>query len=76
MKANRPNARLLLILVHASAGDAKRAIAVAEQTPTQPFLVADCYRDPDLGHLLRGDGMQAFRARFPEPKNTGMEFRR
>jgi hypothetical protein len=75
-KTNRPSARLLLILAHASAGDAKRAIAVAEQTPPQPFLVADCYSDLELGPLLRGEPMQAFRDRFPKPKTVGERFPR
>jgi hypothetical protein len=30
--------------------------------------VEDCYRDPDLGPILRSEPFRRFRERFPEPK--------
>ncbi len=46
--------RLLLILAHAAHGDAKKVAAVLEGERNRRYLVEDCYRDPDLGPLLRG----------------------
>lgn len=73
LKANRMYGRMLLILAHASAGDAQRAIAAAEQKPAQQFLLEDCYRDPDLGPILRSNALRTFRERFPEPKTPEID---
>jgi predicted Zn-dependent protease len=67
VERRRFRARILLILAHASAGQVKEAIGVADQRPRDRYLVSDCYRDPDVGPLLRAEPMRAFRDRFPEP---------
>lgn len=59
---------LTLILAHAAQGDVKQTIAAMEAHRVQPYFIAECYRDADLGPLLRGAGFAAFRERFPEPK--------
>ncbi len=68
----RQGNRLLLVLAQASAGDVNRTIAVMDKHRSQ-YLVEDCYRDPDLGPLLRGEPFREFRLRFPEPKKEGPE---
>jgi tetratricopeptide (TPR) repeat protein len=61
---------LLLVLAHAAAGDAKQAAAVVEKNRPNAYLVAMCYRDPDLGPLLRSEAFREFRAKYPEPKDV------
>jgi len=58
--------RLLLVLAHAASGDVKKTIAAVDRFATDTYLPQDCYRDPDLGPILRSPGFQAFRKRFPE----------
>jgi hypothetical protein len=65
--ANRPNRRLLQLLAYAAAGNVERALAVVDPQAT-PFLLRSYYADPDLGPLLRGEPLRAFRERYPEPK--------
>jgi hypothetical protein len=65
---NKRGSTLLLVLAQASAGDAKKTMEVIDRFPSNRFLVEDCYRDEDLGPILRGESFQAFRTRFPEPK--------
>jgi len=48
----------------------KKAIAVLAEQRHRNALVGRCYRDEDLGPLLRGEGFEAFRERFPEPKQN------
>jgi hypothetical protein len=67
IKQNRLHGRLLLILTYASAGQVKEAMRVAAEPPLDRYLLSDCYHDVDLGPLLRGDALRAFRERFPEP---------
>ncbi|MCI0682397.1 MAG: hypothetical protein L0Y71_09850 [Gemmataceae bacterium] len=57
-----------LILAHAAQGDVKQTLAVMESHRVWDFFLGDCYRDPDLGPILRGDRFAAFRERYPEPK--------
>jgi hypothetical protein len=66
--------RVLLVLAHASAGDAQQTISVFSKYGTQRFLLEDCYRDEDLGPILRSDAFRAFRERFPEPKESNAFF--
>jgi tetratricopeptide (TPR) repeat protein len=70
-KTNR-GSRTLVLLAYAAAGDVKSALAVMERLPPQPYLVHDGYADPDLGPLVRGDAMRAFRERYPEPPQSGV----
>jgi tetratricopeptide (TPR) repeat protein len=64
--------RVLLVYAHASRGDVKQAIAaMGDLLPRQQFLLEECYRDADLGPILRGEPFRAFRERFPEPKEKG-----
>ena len=65
-KRNRGD-RMLLLVAYAAAGDAQGAMAVMERMPPEPYLVHSCYADADLGPLLRGEPMRAFRERYPEP---------
>jgi hypothetical protein len=66
--AGRGNNALLVILAHAAAGDAPRAIAALEKAKRSPWLVRSCYQDNDLGPILKGDAFKEFRAQFPEPE--------
>jgi hypothetical protein len=69
VKQNRPNGALLLVLAHAAAGDVQQAIAAVEHQPSpERFLLSSCYKDADLGPLLRSEPMRPFRERYPEPK--------
>jgi predicted Zn-dependent protease len=61
---------MLVVLAHASTGNVQRLIAEMEQLTRDRFLIEDCYRDPDLGPLLRSPAFADFRARFPEPKGA------
>ena len=56
------------MLAHAAAGDVKAAIDLGSQSGANRFTLEVWYADPDLGPLLRGDAMKAFRQRFPDPK--------
>jgi hypothetical protein len=59
--------RVLVVLAHASLGDAKKLLAAVAQLGHSRYLLEDCYRDDDLGPLLRSEAFREFRARFPEP---------
>ncbi|MBI1918539.1 MAG: tetratricopeptide repeat protein [Planctomycetes bacterium] len=61
---------VLLVLAYAAQGDVKRATATAEQYRLDVFRLAECYRDVDLGPLLRRTSFREFRKKFPEPKET------
>lgn len=59
-----------LILAYASAGDVSRTLATVEKTMySRTYLLQRCYGDTDLGPILRSEAFQAFREKFPEPKN-------
>jgi predicted Zn-dependent protease len=60
--------QVLVLLGHAAAGDVKQVIAAVEKARPGRINLAACYRDPDLGPLLRSEAFKAFRDRFPEPK--------
>ena len=65
--------RLLPVLAHAASGDVPATIAAMEKARGRDrYLVEDCYRDPDLGPILRSEPFAAFRERFPEPKTSGV----
>lgn len=57
---------VLLALAHAVRGDARNAAAALGDAPPV-WLVRRAYADPDLGPLLKGDRLAAFRQRLPEP---------
>jgi hypothetical protein len=59
---------ITLVLAHTAQGDVKQALAVMDRVRPDRFLVANCYRDADLGPLLRGEGFAAFREKYPPPK--------
>ena len=67
-KAQRFRGGLFQVLAHAAAGDVKAAIDLGSQSGANRFTLEVWYADPDLGPLLRGDAMKAFRQRFPDPK--------
>jgi hypothetical protein len=58
----------LTMLVHAAKGDVERVMEIARARIANDFDVADCYRNEDLGPLLRDARFAPFRERFPEPK--------
>jgi len=60
-------APVLLALALASTGDVPRLLEFMESTKNQRFLVEDCYRDEDLGPLLRSDAFRAVQQRYPPP---------
>ena len=60
-----------LVLAHAATQDVKQTMAVLERFHHQRYLLEDCYRDEDLGPILRSDRFRALRERFPEPKISG-----
>ncbi len=59
---------MLLIFAHAAAGDVKQVIAQMERSRRDSYFVEDCYRDAELGPILRSDAFAPFRAKHPEPK--------
>lgn len=74
MMKKRSGDRLLLVLAHAAAGDVPQAIAAIDKLAKESFSLKDgyflrrCYQDDDLGPILRSKEFEAFRARFPQPK--------
>ena len=61
---------VLLVYAHAAGGTAKSTIAAVEKLMPRRFLLEDCYRDLDLGPILRSDAFADFRQRFPPPKEN------
>ncbi|HWG44368.1 MAG TPA: tetratricopeptide repeat protein [Gemmataceae bacterium] len=61
--------RTLLVLAHASAGNIQQAIATVEKSRSRTYLLRNCYRDEDLGPILRSEPFKGFREKFPEPKD-------
>ena len=59
---------MLLIFAHAAAGDIKQVIAQMERSRRDSYFVEDCYRDAELGPILRSEAFAPFRAKHPEPK--------
>lgn len=60
--------RLLLILAYAASGNVKKTIAVLEAEKIPAYLLDSCYRDEDLGPILRGESFKEFREKYPEKK--------
>ena len=58
----------LKMLVHASKGDVDRVMELAGASLRNDYDIEDCYRNEDLGPLLRGERFARFRERFPEKK--------
>ncbi len=66
--ARRKNgAPVLLALARASSGDVPGFLEFMETKKAQRFFVEDCYRDEDLGPLLRSDAFRAVQDRYPPP---------
>jgi hypothetical protein len=66
--AKKPTgSRMWLLLAHAAAGDVKQTIATLEKKRPQPYFLSSCYKDPDLGPILRSEPFKEFREKFPEP---------
>jgi predicted Zn-dependent protease len=63
--------RVLLVLAHAARGDVPKVLATIGQQRPGSFLLEDCYRDADLGPILRSEPFREFRERFPEPTRVG-----
>ena len=64
---NKNGPLLLLAAALAATGDVPRVVRFIESSPEQRYLIGDCYRDEDLGPILRGPAFASFRERFPEP---------
>jgi uncharacterized protein HemY len=60
---------VLPVLAQAARGDAPAAINAVGERPSR-YLLSSCYRDPDLGPLLRSEKFKPFRDRYPEPKES------
>jgi predicted Zn-dependent protease len=65
-RAQHRLAPLMELYIHASAGDAGKCLEVMAGANDPEELRYDCYRDPDLGPLLREPGFSAFREKYPE----------
>ena len=64
---------VLRMLVHATRGEVDRVIELAEQRIRYDYEIDDCYRNEDLGPLLRGERFARFRELFPEkPMRDGV----
>jgi hypothetical protein len=61
---------VLPILAHAAAGDVRQTMAAVAKWDAAPYLLSACYRDDDLGPLLRSEPFREFRAKYPEPART------
>src|SRR5262249_36040454 len=70
----KTGSRVLLALAHAARGDVQGTIAAVSGDGRFSFLVETCYRDEDLGPMLRADAFRAFRDRFPEPREGEARF--
>ncbi|HZZ80913.1 MAG TPA: tetratricopeptide repeat protein, partial [Gemmataceae bacterium] len=66
----RDSSQVLLALAVASKSDVPRLIELFEKKNVQRFFLEDCYRDEDLGALLRSDAFSKLRERFPPPPNV------
>jgi tetratricopeptide (TPR) repeat protein len=62
--------RVVQILAHAAGGDVAQTLAVMEKQRPQPYLLKACYKNADLGPILRTEPFKEFRAKFPEPKDS------
>ncbi len=62
--------QVLLVLAHASGGTAKNTIEAVEKFMPRRYLIEDCYRDAELGPILRSQPFEEFRQRFPPPKDN------
>ena len=58
---------VLLLLPYAAQGDVKRTLEFADKYCRASYVLRECYRDEDLGPLLRSPAFASFRERFPEP---------
>jgi LSD1 subclass zinc finger protein len=63
----KDGSQVLLALALASTGDVPRFLEFMETKKNQHFFVEDCYRDEDLGPLLRSDAFRAVQERYPPP---------
>ncbi len=65
--------RLLVILAYAADGDVKQAMAELQKMRPAPYFLRSCYKDEDLGPLLRSEAFKELRDKFPEPKEEKEE---
>jgi tetratricopeptide (TPR) repeat protein len=59
---------VLVVLAHAARGGVKEALAAMDRVGRRGVYLGSCYRDPDLGPLLKTESFRPFRAKYPEPK--------
>jgi predicted Zn-dependent protease len=57
----------LLVLAHASGGDAKQLIALVDRLQLSPGELRECYQLEELGPILKSPAFAEFRGKFPEP---------
>jgi predicted Zn-dependent protease len=65
--------QVLLVLAHASGGEVKQTIAATDKLNPPPYLLGNCYRDADLGPILKSEPFKAFREKYPEPKQNSID---
>lgn len=65
-----PGDRFLLVLATAATGNVPRTIAAVGKQENDTFFLGRCYQDDDLGPILKSKEFEAFRAKFPEPKEN------
>jgi hypothetical protein len=70
MNGRKNGPQILLVLAIAASGDVQGAIAAIEKAKGQRYLVEDCFRDEDLGPILRSDAFRDFRKKYPEPPKS------
>lgn len=59
---------VLLVLAHAAAGDVRQTLTALDLLAPKRYLIDNCYRDPDLGPMLRSQPFAAVREKYPEPE--------
>jgi len=66
----RSSNAMWLVLAHAASADVKSTIAVLakQRIGGRQALVETCYRDEDLGPILKSEPFRELREKFPEPK--------
>ena len=59
--------QMLLVLALAATGDVQRVLAHLEAKRNNRYLIEDCYRDEELGPILRSEAFRKVQERFPPP---------
>ena len=65
--------RTIQVLAHAANGDVTKTLELMEKIKGSPYLTAQCYRDEDLGPILKKDEFKQVREKYPQPKDLGLD---